>query len=108
MSNSIYRLADRHRTILAKLNQRADALVQRLEALDVRGNKAMTDHESVLNEAEVSIAMVEDTINQLTNGGPPLDDTPKPPAGVTLNPDYKQVPKGHDYNGVTSNPDHKK
>lgn len=66
-------LAERSKAVPAKLGDRADKALARWDAVESRGNGAIDNLDNVIDQAEQSAAVMEDALNQLTNGGPALD-----------------------------------
>lgn len=96
-------LADRYATVTGGLSSRAGQLMERLDRAEKRGHTAMDAQNAELDKMEKYISQVEDFTNQISNGGPALDDKPKIiPLGVTLNPDAPPDNVG----GVVLNKDH--
>jgi hypothetical protein len=63
-------LAERARSVPAKLSERADAAFARLDKVEARGDQAFTGFETMLTDVESGVAAAEDALNQLTNGAP--------------------------------------
>lgn len=62
---------------LAELDQKADKLADRLDALTVKGSNAIDAHAKMLDQREREISDFEKAAVELSNGAPPLDDSPK-------------------------------
>ena len=73
--SKLQNIADRAPRIVAALEARAEKLDSRLTALEKNGNGAFDKWDGHLAEQESAIAVAEDAINKLSNGGPPLDDS---------------------------------
>ena len=73
--SKLQNIADRAPKIVAALEARADKLDSRLTALETRGNGAFDKWDGHLAEQESAVALAEDAVNRLTNGGPPLEDS---------------------------------
>jgi hypothetical protein len=71
---------------LAELDQRADRLADRIDAMVVKGATAVDAHAKVLEQREHEIAEFEKAATELSNGGPPLDELPKPSATSQVTP----------------------
>ena len=72
-------VAARAPKIVADLEARAEKLDARLTALEAKGNGAFDKWDGHLSEQESAVAVAEDAINRLSNGGPPLDDSFRQP-----------------------------
>jgi hypothetical protein len=68
-------IAARAPKIVADLEAQADKLDARLTALESKGNGAFGKWNDHLAAQESAIAVAEDAINKLSNGGPPLEDS---------------------------------
>ena len=73
--SKLQNIADRAPKIVAALEARADKLDSRLTALETKGNGAFDKWDGHLAEQESAVALAEDAVNRLTNGGPPLEDS---------------------------------
>jgi hypothetical protein len=71
-------IAARAPKIIADLEARAGKLDDRLTALEAKGHGTFDRWEGHLSEQESAVAAAEDAVNQLSNGGPPLDDSSPP------------------------------
>jgi hypothetical protein len=63
------------------LEARADQVLARIDAAERRGDQAFALHEGYLDAQEADLAELETSINQLTNGCPPLGNSSEPSAG---------------------------
>jgi hypothetical protein len=68
LSDKFKRLADRAKAVPAKLSERADAALARLDAVEAR-SVVFDKLDAIATDAEQSVAAAEDAVNQLTNGG---------------------------------------
>lgn len=68
LSDKFKRLADRAKAVPAKLSERADAALARLDAVEAR-SVVFEKLDAIASDAEQSVAAAEDAVNQLTNGG---------------------------------------
>lgn len=76
--NKLAELATRSASIRKSLDDRADALGKRLDALPTIADTAFAKHETILNDAEHGIKALEDSLRDLAgHNGSPLDDTLK-------------------------------
>lgn len=69
-------IAARAPRIVADLEAQADKLDARLTALETKGNGAFGKWNEHLAAQESAISVAEAAINQLSNGGPPLEGSP--------------------------------
>ena len=78
-------VAARAPKIVADLEARAEKLDTRLTALESKGHGTFDKWDGHLSEQESAVAVAEDAINRLSNGGPPLDDSaPSLPEGLKV------------------------
>jgi hypothetical protein len=68
-------LAERSKAVPTVLGDRADKAIARWDAVEKRGHGAIDNLDVVIDQAEQSAAVMEDALNQLSNGGPPLSDS---------------------------------
>ena len=73
--SKLQNIATRAPQIVADLEAQAEVLDSRLTALEAKGRGAFGKWNSHLAEQESAIAVAEDAINKLSNGGPPLEDS---------------------------------
>ena len=82
--NKFAELAARSASIRKSLDERADALGRRLEALPTLADMTFAKHEKLLDDHENGIQALEDALRDLVgHNGAPLDDTSKGSAFVT-------------------------
>lgn len=70
--------------VAAKIEAKADALLAREDELHAKTEQAFAGHEAIADHASTELDAIEDALNQLSNGGPPLEEpaptaTPLPP-----------------------------
>ena len=63
-------LADRMNQVPAALHARADAVVNRLNALEAHGNNTFSGLEAVISDAEAGVTAAEAALAKLTNVKP--------------------------------------
>jgi hypothetical protein len=63
-------LAERTKTVPAALDAAATSALDKLDAVEARGGMAFANLDSVVSDANAAVAIAEDAVNQLTNGGP--------------------------------------
>ena len=68
-------MAARARSLPQKLDEMADAAMKRMDDLEQRGGAAFSTLGRELQKADDGVRAVEDVVSQMTNGGPPLDDS---------------------------------
>lgn len=71
-------LADRAKKLPADLEKQADAVSRRLDDLDRRGVNAFGAMHVSLDDVEAGVTATEDLVNQLTNGGPQIENKAVP------------------------------
>lgn len=101
--NDIKALADKYKSVMHSMTERAAGLMTRLDKVETRGHAAMAAQNNEIDKMENYVQQVEEFTAQLSNGGPPLDDKSaqrETPAGVTLNPEAPQERIGP--NGVVA------
>lgn len=77
-------LAARSSSIRKELDDRADALAKRLDAIPALADTAFAKHESILAEHEQGIQALEDSLRDLAgHNGAPLSDTLPPSVADT-------------------------
>lgn len=59
--------------VAAKIEAKADALIARESAMEAKADSAFAPHEQVMDAAGEQLDAVENALNQLSNGGPPLN-----------------------------------
>ena len=59
--------------VAAKIEAKADALIAREGQLDTKADQAFAGHEAIADAANSQLDEVEAALNQLSNGGPPLN-----------------------------------
>lgn len=69
------------RDTMAELEAHAGLLTDRLTAVKSKGAETFQKWHTELDAAEAVVKDAELAINQLSNGGPPLDGSPKPSGG---------------------------
>lgn len=67
----------------AKIEARADAIIERETAIEDLTDQAFAPHEAILSEAEKGLQDVEASLRLLGNGGPPLEPSSASPAAPT-------------------------
>jgi hypothetical protein len=67
LQDKFKRLAERAKAVPAKLGERADAALARLDAVEAR-SVVFDKLDAIATDAEQSVAVAEDALNQLTNG----------------------------------------
>jgi hypothetical protein len=84
--NKFAELAARSASIRKDMNERADALAKRLDAIPTLADTAFTKHEQLLDDHERGIQSLEDSLRDLAgHNGAPLEDTSKPSIGLAAN-----------------------
>lgn len=68
LQDKFKRLAERAKAVPAKLGERADAALARLDAVEAR-SVVFDKLDAIASDAEQGVAAAEDALNQLTNGG---------------------------------------
>jgi len=63
--------------VMAELEERAGELTDRLNAVRSKGDAAFSKWKSEIDTVEQVVLDAENAVNQLSNGGPPLEDSPK-------------------------------
>lgn len=64
--------------VIKDLEAMADEVTPQLDALASSGGKVMAQWKSHIADTVKDIAVAQDAINQLSNGAPPLADSPAP------------------------------
>lgn len=67
----------------AKIEARADAILERETSIEAMTDQAFSPHEAILSEAEKGLQDVESALRLLGNGGPPLEPSSASPAAPT-------------------------
>jgi hypothetical protein len=67
--------------LVRSVTERTDELLRRVEATELRSVKVFAQQHANLDAIEAGVGMVDDALNQLSNGGPPLDGSTKPSGG---------------------------
>lgn len=67
LSDKFKRLAERAKAVPAKLSERADAALARLDAVEARAT-VFDKLDAIATDAESAVGVAEDALNQLTNG----------------------------------------
>jgi hypothetical protein len=91
--SKLQNIAARAPQIVADLEDAADRLDSRLTALQAKGHTAFGKWNDHLAEQESAIAVAEDAINKLSNGGPPLEGS-SPPSPPTAAVPFRQPGAG--------------
>jgi len=76
---------------LAELDQRADKLADRIDQLVGRGGEAIAAHAKHLDMREAEIRDYEKAAADLSNGAPPLDDSPPSPPPLVVVPRNTEI-----------------
>lgn len=80
-ASKLLALAERVPRFTKALEDRADALMARLDKVEAAGAAAFDGHNALLDNMERAVEAAEGAVRQLTNGGPPLDGSPPPVTG---------------------------
>jgi hypothetical protein len=81
MSAGMRRLTGLTESLVREMDAKAGALADRLQKARDRSSEALGKFDAYVGSVEAAAQEAEDTINQLTNGAPPLDSdgsAPKP------------------------------
>lgn len=68
-------LAERGTAIRKSLDERADKMAARLDAIPALADQAFTKHESILDETERGIKSLEDSLRDMAGHNGPLPDS---------------------------------
>ncbi len=60
--------------VAAKIEAKADALIEREGMLEAKTDQAFAPHEAIADQAATQLDEIEAAVNILSNGGPALDD----------------------------------
>jgi hypothetical protein len=72
LNEKFARLAQRANAVPKKLEEQADSLFLRLDAVEQRGAEAFDNMHRVLQDVEAGVTAAEGAVRELSNGGPPL------------------------------------
>lgn len=75
MTPKLQSLSGKLRDVTASIEGRAEKLIARLERADQASQGADTKAHAEVDKVEAGVRAVEDLVNQMSNGGPPLDDS---------------------------------
>lgn len=59
--------------VAANIEAKADALIARESQLDAKADQAFAGHNAIADQANTELDAIESALNQLSNGGPPLN-----------------------------------
>ena len=76
MTPKLKGLADKLRSVTASVEARANALADRLDKVDGSSAANTARINAELDAIDAAVHQVEDLVNQMSNGGPPLAPSP--------------------------------
>ena len=72
MTPKLQSLASKLRDVTGSIEARAEKLIDRLDKADQKSSEADTRAHAELGKIEEAVRSVEDLVNQMSNGAPPL------------------------------------
>lgn len=75
MTPKLQSLAGKLRDVQASIEGRTEKLIARLDGADKAHEQATARAHGELDKIEQAVGQVEDLVNQMSNGGPPLDSS---------------------------------